>query len=89
MDAIVKLVDKKGEACSFYDNIVALPTSDNSDIEEEAHTPSEEQKWFADLNESQIAAVQATRLPLSLIWGPPGESQSTKTFHGVVSDIVK
>ncbi|TFK70694.1 RNA-directed RNA polymerase [Pluteus cervinus] len=76
MDAISRLLKKKDECCRFYSIITGDRSAEDEDVTEEAveQAPSQDRQPGAhsSLNQSQIDAVNSSRAPLSLIWGPPG-----------------
>ncbi|KAF9261342.1 RNA-directed RNA polymerase [Marasmius fiardii PR-910] len=86
LDALTRLMKDKSGCCGFYDIITgghrnseatAAPTDFPPILEEGEHIEG--------LNPSQEAAIRSCRGPLSLIWGPPGESSSPSSgsisFH--------
>jgi hypothetical protein len=81
MDAVIKVSTRGTERCRFASIVTGQskslggsPTTSSSGEVEEA--------LLVNLNDSQRAAVQACRHPLSLIWGPPVYDQvSAFSFH--------
>lgn len=70
MDAVSKIATMGVERCRFAGVIVG--SQNRSPRRPEATVPYGDEAGLASLNESQRAAVIASRHPLSLIWGPPG-----------------
>ena len=74
MDALKRLLSEREECCVFYKLIVG---EEGPSILEQLEPPPESTSPAPDgLNESQILAMNSWRMPLSLIWGPPGTNIS-------------
>jgi hypothetical protein len=78
MDAVLRLL-QEGAACCRFHRII---TGDRSQVDDEptvGDTISNENRVHVSdhLNASQILAVESCRVPLSLIWGPPGRLYTT------------
>ena len=74
MDALKRLLSEREECCVFYKLIVG---EEGPSILEQLEPPPESTSPAPDgLNESQILAMNSWRIPLSLIWGPPGTNIS-------------
>ena len=70
MDALKRLLADREECCMFYKLIVG---EGGPSVLEQLEPPPESASPVPDgLNESQILAMSSWRMPLSLIWGPPG-----------------
>ncbi|THH07660.1 hypothetical protein EW145_g3223 [Phellinidium pouzarii] len=97
MSALQRLESEKSKCCRFYSAITGSASED-----ELAPANEEGNDYFianANLNESQIAAIDASKFPLNIVWGPPGTGKTTvmieilrKFLHlrskGVVSRIL-
>lgn len=77
IDALLRLFEEDIHCCHFYHAIISRHP-DDSDVDVAEHdeireNPSPDALLLeAGLNHSQSAAVHASNVPLSLIWGPPG-----------------
>lgn len=73
MDAVLRLLQEGAACCRFHRIITGDRTQDDDEptVNDEILDVNHEQ--ISDhLNASQILAVKSCRVPLSLIWGPPG-----------------
>ena len=76
MDALKRLLADREECCVFYKLIVG---EEGPSILEQLEQPPESASPAPDgLNESQILAMSSWRMPLALIWGPPGTKISRR-----------
>jgi hypothetical protein len=76
MDAIQKLTLEGLERCQFASTIIGPGARSSNSSLEVRRSDLEASTELNDLNESQRVAVSACSAPLSLIWGPPGESKT-------------
>ncbi|KAJ7258423.1 RNA dependent RNA polymerase-domain-containing protein [Mycena haematopus] len=72
MEALLRLLDGREESCRYYSMITGttpeMPTS--LTLPPPTSMPPESR---ANLNQSQITAIESTNNPLCLVWGPPGK----------------
>ena len=77
IDALLRLFEEDIHCCRFYRTIISQHP-DSSDVDGAEHDEIRENLspdillLEEGLNHSQSAAVHASNVPLSLIWGPPG-----------------
>ncbi|KAI5119487.1 hypothetical protein M0805_009511 [Coniferiporia weirii] len=79
MTALQRLGSSASECCRFYGVITGDPYGNVLPDPESDYAISN-----TNLNESQVAAVNACNSPLTVIWGPPGTGKTT-----VVTEILR
>ena len=76
MDAIIRIGEETPERCTFISaiitNSVSVKDEGAATIETKAQQRTSDRAANSTLNDSQIAALEATGSPVTLIWGPPG-----------------
>jgi hypothetical protein len=74
IDALLRLFEDGIDCCRFYQTIISRCADTSTEfIQSHDNTsPVSVQGSIEGLNPSQLAAVNSSEGPLSLIWGPPG-----------------
>ncbi|KAJ6450386.1 RNA-directed RNA polymerase [Mycena sanguinolenta] len=80
MEALLRLLDGREASCSYYSIIAGTTPQIPMALAPTASTglPPENR---ANLNQSQITAIESTNNPLCLVWGPPGTGKTTVVVH--------
>lgn len=74
MDAMLRLLQEGAACCRFHRIITGDRTQEDDDPTVDNTILDVNLEQISDhLNASQILAVESCGVPLSLIWGPPGE----------------
>lgn len=78
MDAMLRLLQEGAACCRFHRIITGDRTQEDDDPTVDNTILDVNLEQISDhLNASQILAVESCRVPLSLIWGPPGTGKTT------------
>ncbi|KAF7338901.1 Rna-directed rna polymerase [Mycena sanguinolenta] len=80
MEALLRLLDGREASCSYYSIIAGTTPQIPSALEPTARI-SLPPESSANLNQSQITAIESTNNPLCLVWGPPGTGKTTVVVH--------
>ena len=87
MDAVLRLL-QQGAACCRFHRILTGDTAPGAEtLTEDTQLDEISSAVSAGLNESQVRAVESSRAPLSLIWGPPGMVGCVPREQGLMRDI--
>ncbi|KAK7059945.1 Rna-directed rna polymerase [Favolaschia claudopus] len=84
MDALLRLCLDHEISCRYYSIITGTDPKTPTTLALTPSYDSASEEETADLNHSQIIAVDSINHPLSLVWGPPGTGKTT-----VVVQILK
>jgi regulator of nonsense transcripts 1 len=71
MEALLRLLEDRETCCRYYSLITGTTPETPLALASAPTSPIPE--IYANLNQSQITAVESTTNPLCLVWGPPGK----------------
>ncbi|KAJ7811000.1 RNA-directed RNA polymerase [Mycena olivaceomarginata] len=75
MEALLRLLEDREICCRYYSLITGTTPETPLALASAPTSPIPE--IYANLNQSQITAVESTTNPLCLVWGPPGTGKTT------------